>query len=162
VKILLRLAFSLLIIIGVAAQFAWLRAAHAPADDDGVVLSATAGLGLRVVPVSQVLIQAFAPGCADPARIALVGLDATRLLHASNDAAAGSDGLYVFMGKTAARPAFARFYIMRVLADAQAVFGLRSTRAPSHVVHITLPQSCPKLAKLAWVELSPGSGARSD
>ncbi len=156
VRLWLRLGFVALILLGVRNQLAWSALAQPNDDPLPLLASRAAGLGLRVVRLAppDVVVVAVA-GCDVPVQLGLYTADGDEDARIAPLLTADVTPLYIFIGKTAPTRAGLHPARLWLAANVAAMLGARDSRAPTRFVLALLPKSCPGLAAVDWVGLSP-------
>jgi hypothetical protein len=145
VKILIRIAFVLLILLSAVGQ---LQAIRRDNPDVGGAEQITA-------PNEDGVISATAADCAVPIRIGMIAAPGIEPSQAALLSGPGLRTRYIYLGLVIERPAAWRLYMRWLQGDLAALVGLRSRNAPVYMVAVAVPEVCPHLADIAWATLSP-------
>ncbi len=155
-KTLIRAAFVLLVLLGLASQAA--RPGHG--DDDRDALTALVGRlehqGVQIegFPNPQTLIG-LSPRCEQPFLVALLAIDGT------DDSAIVSRSdpeivpRYVYLGAVAQAPSRAALTLRWVWARWLFTIGVRQDMPPHRLAMLALPRACADLMAADWSVLSP-------
>jgi hypothetical protein len=155
-KILLRLAFVLLILLSAIGQLQALRRNNPDTGDAASLTAPLAALGLRsTAPDADGVISATAPDCPVPVRIGTIAAPGIEPSQAALFSGPGARTHYIYLGLVIERPAAWRLYMRWLQGDMAALVGLRSRNAPVYMVAAAMPDECPHLADIAWATLSP-------
>ena len=157
-KILLRLCFVSLMVFGIASQYAAGRDATAAADAQSRLVDGLKRLHLHIEPAtSDDVFSARSPSCEAPIKLTLAridGGDADTLVRLRSP---DHEIRYVYLGSVDAKRSEASILLRWLLTHVRFVLGLSPMDAPSQLVLVVLPKSCPDLAALPWSALSPGT-----
>jgi hypothetical protein len=155
-KILLRGAFALLLLLTVTGQIKALQPDHSLVDTPESLAAPLARLGLAVTgPDADGVLHAVAPDCPSPVRIGLFLLSGAQDTDVAAMLRPGTTPRYVYLGLVSQRSDRWPMYTRWLRASAAAMIGLRQDHAPKRMVLAALPDACPGLAKLDWAALSP-------
>jgi hypothetical protein len=157
VKILVRLAFVLLILLSAVGQLQALRRDNPDVGDVASLRAPLAALGLRTTaPDQDGVINATAPDCGVPVRIGTIAAPGIEPSQAALFSGPGVRTRYIYLGLVIERPAAAwRVYVRWLQGGLAALVGLRSKNAPVYMVAAAIPDACPHLASVDWGTLSP-------
>jgi hypothetical protein len=156
VRLLLRLAFSALLVIGVVAQLHAVRPYDTDAESVASLVAPLAALGLASAgPDADGVIIASAPGCPLPVRVGMVYVSGGEESRAASLLGPGVQPRYVYLGMVLDHDDRWRLYFRGLHGTVASLLGARSRRSPSHMVMAVLPDACPRLADLDWAVLSP-------
>jgi hypothetical protein len=155
-KVLVRVGFVLLILLGLREQIVWFRLLHTGTDPMEALIAGTAKLGLRSTgPNASGLITATAAGCPLPVTLGYFALDGGEDASAAELLRPSVQPRFVYLGSVAERIDHLLLWRRWLRANVEALLGLRQNRVPRKLVLALLPQDCPHLAKLDWAALSP-------
>jgi hypothetical protein len=156
VKILIRLAFVLLILLSAVGQLQALRRDNPDAGIAASLSAPLAALGLRTTaPNEDGVILATAPDCPVPFRVGTIAAPGIELAQAALLSGPGVRTQYIYLGLVIERPDAWRVYKRWLQGGLAALVGLRSTNPPMYMVVAAIPEACPHLADLDWATLSP-------
>jgi hypothetical protein len=156
VKILIRIAFVLLILLSAVGQLQAIRRDNPDVGGAASLSAPLAALGLRITaPNEDGVISATAADCAVPIRIGMIAAPGIEPSQAALLSGPGLRTRYIYLGLVIERPAAWRLYMRWLQGDLAALVGLRSRNAPVYMVAVAVPEVCPHLADIAWATLSP-------
>jgi hypothetical protein len=155
-KVLVRVAFALLILLGLREHVVWSKLLHTGTDRMEELATDAAELGLRNAgPDESGLIRATASGCPLPVTLGLFALDGGEDASAAELHGPSMRPRYIYLGSVAEQVDRLHLWGLWLRANVKALLGLRQTRVPTKLVLAVLPEDCPHLAKLDWAKLSP-------
>ncbi len=156
-KILLRCAFALLLLLAVTGQIKALQRDDSLVDTPASLTVPLARLGLSFIgPNDGGILAATAPGCPAPILIGLFALSRSQDTDAAALLGGGVTPRYIYLGWVSEQSDRWPMYMRWLRASIAATLGLRSDRTPKRLVLAALPTECPGLTKLDWAALSPG------
>jgi hypothetical protein len=157
-KILLRLCFVSLILFGLASQFAAGREGVVAADARGRLFDGLKRLDLHIDgAATDDVLTARSPSCQAPIQLALSRIDGADDGTLAQLRSPDDTVRYIYLGSVEPKRSQPTILLRWLKARALFVTGLRPLDAPSQLVFVALPGTCPDLAALPWSALSPAS-----
>jgi hypothetical protein len=155
-KTLVRAAFVLVILLGLASQV--IRPGRG--DDDRDTMGALVGRlehqGVQIegFPTPQTLIGR-SPRCEQPFLVALLAIDGTDDNAIASSASPEIVQRYVYLGAVAPAPSRAALTLRWAWATWRFNIGLRQDKPPHRLAMLALPRACADLTTADWSVLSP-------
>ena len=157
-KILLRLCFVSLIVLGSASQCAAGRDGVAAADAQSRLSYGLERLDLHIdSATTDDVLRVRSPSCKAPIRLTLARIDGGNADTLAQLGSPNDDIRYIYLGSVEAKWSQTTILLRWLQTHVRFALGLISMDAPSQFVLLMLPKTCPDLAALPWSTLSPGS-----
>lgn len=157
-KILLRLCFVSLMIFGLASQCAAGRVGVVAADAQGRLFDGLKRLDLQIEhATTDDVLTARSRSCKAPIQLTLSRIDGADDDTLAQLRSPDDSVRYIYLGSVEAKRSQPSIMLRWLQAHILFVLGLRPLDAPSQLVFVVLPGTCPDLAALPWSALSPGS-----
>lgn len=152
---LIRATFVVLIAAVALTQFARIRAS-VPMEAPGKLEQDVRALGPHEVPSSiPETVAASVPQCAPQLLLTTVHLDGSGSATARYVLTLPREARFVYLGLAGGTANPVQIAARWATGSALHILGLRERKAPTNVVLVQIPASCPHLKNLDWTKLSP-------